>query len=110
MLLFLSARICRLCIPVGLEGYGVDVLTVLPWFIATPMTESMKGQPYVVSTQSFVSEMVSAMQLRRCGTVFVPQGIKLLELMVNSMPAHQRTFLMRLAGKALNPQFTQDPG
>lgn len=96
---------------VGLEEQGVDVLTVLPWFVSTPMTKPLRRSGLsMLSTQSCAQEMVQAMQRRRCGTIFVPQQAKFLENVVNAMPVHQRALLFRLGGKSLNPRFTVNPG
>jgi NAD(P)-dependent dehydrogenase (short-subunit alcohol dehydrogenase family) len=83
----------------GLEPYGVDVLTICPGFVDTPMTKSLAGSVPMTTPQKAASEMMDAMLLRTRGTVFVPKQLCVFTGVYSLLPMPFRALAVRLLAK-----------
>jgi short-subunit dehydrogenase len=60
-----------------LHGTGVHAMTLCPGFVATPLTQGIRGGVFMISTDEAVAEMSSAIEARR-GTFTFPWQVRLL--------------------------------
>jgi NAD(P)-dependent dehydrogenase (short-subunit alcohol dehydrogenase family) len=97
------------CLRIGLEAYGVDVLTVCPSFVQTRMTAGLEGKVPMVSAQRAVSQIADAMCHRTCGTLFVPRKASILTAVYSSLPMHFRALVCRLAGRRAGVDYLASP-
>lgn len=95
---------------VGLEPLGIDVLTICPGYIETPMTEELKGQVSTSTPQKAAATMMDAIVAGSRGTIFVPAVVSLPAALYSVLPMQFRALVCRLATWNLPQEYTQRPG
>lgn len=93
----------------GLEPFGVDVLTICPGFIETPMTEELQGSIPMLTPQKAAAKMVDAIVARSRGTVFVPERICISAAIYTLLPMQFRALLCRLVNMFTKHDFLKSP-
>ncbi len=87
---------------VGLHGTGVQVVTIAPGFIRTPMTaENPYRMPFLMEPEDFARKAVDAM-LRRKSYVVIPWQMAIVAKVLRALP--NWAFDRLLAGRARKPR------
>lgn len=99
-----------LVLAAGLEPLGIDVLTICPGYVDTPMTEELKGRIAMLTPQKAAATMVDAMVARSRGTIIVPGYDCLMAAIYNTLPTPFRALFCRVVVRFMPHEYIQRPG
>jgi short-subunit dehydrogenase len=67
--------------------YGVNVVTIKPGFVDTPMTQGMKGLFWLISAEEAARQTIALINKKNSADAFIPGRWRAVDLVIRSIPS-----------------------